>query len=166
MEEATFSEADSSMDVKQMQLNHKQLTVAAALAKREEYYLPMYVGDRLTRVHLTLDRASQEKGTVTVGVNLSQEEHLQARLTLNNGTVHGMLFGEGKVEVMKLQQIADNFRKEAEGSWNVGNISTISSEKRMPELIKSGKHTPTESAELYRVAKVFLQAVVRQGESA
>ena len=166
VEEATFSEADSSMDVKQMQLNHKQLTVAAALAKREEYYLPMYVGDRLTRVHLTLDRASQEKGTVTVGVNLSQEEHLQARLTLNNGTVHGMLFGEGKVEVMKLQQIADNFRKEAEGSWNVGNISTISSEKRMPELIKSGKHTPTESAELYRVAKVFLQAVVRQGESA
>ena len=37
------------IDVKQMQLNHKQLTVAAALAKREEYYLPMYVGDRLTR---------------------------------------------------------------------------------------------------------------------
>lgn len=166
VEEATFSEADSSMDVKQMQLSHKQLTVAAALAKREEYYLPMYVGDRLTRVHLTLDKASQEKGTVTIGVTLSQEEHMQARLTLNNGTVHGMLFGEGKVEVMKLQQIADNFRKEAEGSWNVGNISTISSETRMPELIKSGKHTPTESAELYRVAKVFLQSVVQQGESA
>ncbi|HBA50144.1 MAG TPA: hypothetical protein DCZ91_20595 [Lachnospiraceae bacterium] len=163
VEEATFSEADSSMDVKQMQLNHKQLTVAAALAKREEYYLPMYVGDRLTRVHLTLDKASPEKGTVTIGVTLSQEEHMQARLTLNNGTVHGMLFGEGNVDIMKLQQIADNFRKEAEGSWNVGNISTISSEKRMPELIKSGKHTPTESAELYRVAKVFLQSVVQQG---
>ena len=165
VEEATFSEADSSMDVKQMQLNHKQLTVAAALAKREEYYLPMYVGDRLTRVHLTLDKASAEKGTVTIGVTLSQEEHMQARLTLNNGTVHGMLFGEGKVDIMKLQQIADNFRKEAEGSWNVGNLSTISSEKRMPELIKSGKHTPTESAELYRVAKVFLQSVVQQGKS-
>lgn len=165
VEEATFSEADSSMDVKQMQLNHKQLTVAAALAKREEYYLPMYVGDRLTRVHLTLDKASAEKGTVTIGVTLSQEEHMQARLTLNNGTVHGMLFGEGKVEVMKLQQIADNFRKASEGSWNVGNLSTIPSEKRMPELIKSGKHTPTESAELYRVAKVFLQSIVQQGKS-
>ena len=165
VEEATFAEADSSMDVKQMQLNHKQLTVAAALAKREEYYLPMYVGDRLTRVHLTLDRASQEKGTITIGVTLSQEEHMQARLTLNNGTVHGMLFGEGKVDVIKLQQIADNFRKEAEGSWTVGNISTIASEKRMPELIKSGKHTPTENAELYRVAKAFLQSVVREDSS-
>ncbi len=166
VEEATFAEADSSMDVKQMQLSHKQLTVAAALAKREEYYLPMYVGDRLARVHLTLDKSSQEKGTVTIGVTLSEEEHMQARLTLNQGTVHGMLFGEGRVEVTKLQEIADNFRKEAEGSWNVGNLSTIASEKRMPELIRSGKHNPTESAELYRVAKVFLGAIVRQGEAA
>lgn len=163
VEEATFAEADNSMDVKQMQLNHKQLTVAAALAKREEYYLPMYVGDRLTRVHLTLDRASREKGTITIGVTLSQEEHMQARLTMNKGTVHGMLFGEGKVELTKLQQIADNFRKASEGLWEVGNLSTISSEARMPELIKSGKHTPTESAELYHVAKVFLQSVSREG---
>lgn len=164
VEEATFTEADSSMDVKHMQLNHKQLTVAAALAKREEYYLPLYVGDRMTRVHLTLDRNSQEKGTVTIGITLSEEEHMQARLYLENGTVHGMLFGEGRTDIMKVRQIADTFRKEAEGSWNVGSLTTLASEKRMPALVKSGEHTPTESAELYRVAKVFLQSVVQQGE--
>lgn len=166
VEEATFAEADSSMDVRNMQLNHKQLTVAAALAKREEYYLPVYVGNTLTRVHLTLDKASNEKGTVTVGVTLSEDAHMQARLYLQNGMVHGMLFGDGKVELMKLQQIADNFRKEAEGSWTVGNLTTIASENRMPELIKSGEHVPTQSAELYQVAKVFLRSVVEleQGE--
>lgn len=166
VEKATFEEADSSMDVKQMQLNHKQLTVAAALAKREEYYLPMYVGDRLTRVHLTLNKASKEKGTLTIGVTLSQEEHMQARLTFSDGMVYGMLFGEGKVDVMKMQQIADNFRKESEGRWNVGSLSAVSSETRMPELIKSGKHTPTESAELYRIAKAFLKSIVQEGEAA
>ena len=164
VEEATFTEADSSVDVKHMQLNHKQLTVAAALAGREEYYLPLYVGDRLTRVHLTLDRNKQEKGTVTIGVTLSEEEHMQARLYLQNGTVHGMLFGEGKIDIMKVEQIADTFRKEAQSSWNVGSITTIASEKRMPALIQAGEHTPTQSAELYRVAKVFLQSVVQQGE--
>ena len=163
VEEATFEEADSSMDVRQMQLSHKQLTVAAALAKREEYYLPMYVGDTLTRVHLTLDKSSQEKGTVTIGVTLSEEEHMQARLYLERGTVHGMLFGEGKVDIMKVRQIADNFKREAAGSWNVGSITTIASERRMPELVRSGEHTPTDSAELYRVAKVFLESVVREG---
>ncbi len=161
VEEATFAEADSSVDVRNMQLNHKQLTVAAALAKREEYYLPVYVGDTLTRVHLTLDKGSQEKGTVTVGVTLSEEAHLQARLYLENGMVHGMIFGEGKVELMKLRQIADTFKEEAQASWTVGNLTTITSETRMPELIKSGEHTPTDSAELYRVAKVFLHAIVQ-----
>ena len=161
VEEATFAEADSSVDVRNMQLNHKQLTVAAALAKREEYYLPVYVGDTLTRVHLTLDKGKQEKGTVTVGVTLSEEAHLQARLYLENGMVHGMIFGEGKVELMKLRQIADTFKEEAQASWAVGNLTTITSETRMPELIKSGEHTPTDSAELYRVAKVFLHAVVQ-----
>lgn len=164
VEEATFTEADSSMDVKHMQLNHKQLTVAAALARREEYYLPLYVGERLTRVHLTLERNNQEKGTVTIGITLSEEEHMQARLYLENGTVHGMLFGEGKTDIMKVRQIADTFRKEAESSWRVGSITTIPSERRMPALVKAGEHTPTESAELYRVAKVFLQSVIQQGE--
>lgn len=159
VEEATFTEADSSMDVRNLQLNHKQLTVAAALARREEYYLPLYVGDTLTRVHLTLDRSSMEKGTVTVGVTLSEEEHIQARLHLQDGTVHGMLFAEGGVELKKVQEIADTFKREAEGSWRVGNITVIGSEKRMPELIRAGEHTRTDNAELYRVAKTFLQSL-------
>lgn len=161
VEEATFAEADSSVDVRNMQLNHKQLTVAAALAKREEYYLPVYVGDTLTRVHLTLDKGSNEKGTVTVGVTLSEEAHIQARLYLQNGQVHGMIFGEGKVELMKLRQIADTFKEEAQKNWAVGSLTTITSETRMPELIKSGEHTPTDSAELYQVAKAFLHSVVQ-----
>lgn len=159
VEEATFEEADSSVDVRNMQLNHKQLTVAAALAKREEYYLPFYIGDTLTRVHLTLDKGSQDKGTVTVGVTLSEEEHIQARLYLQNGMVHGMLFAEGKVELKKVQEIADTFKRDAQNSWQVGNLTVIGSEKRMPELIRSGEHARTDSAELYRVAKTFLQSL-------
>ena len=159
VEEATFTEADSSVDVRNMQLSHKQLTVAAALARREEFYLPVYIGDTLTRVHLTLDKNSEEKGTVTVGVTISEEEHIQARLYLQDGMVYGMLFAEGKVELKKVQEIADTFKREAGNSWQVGNITVINSEKRMPELVRSGEHTKTESAELYRVAKTFLQSL-------
>ena len=117
------------------------------------------MGDTLNRVHLTLDKAGQDKGTVTVGVTLSEEEHIQARLYLQEGIVHGMLFAEGKVELKKAQEIADTFKRDAENSWKVGNITVINSEKRMPELIRSGEHTRTESAELYRVAKTFLQSL-------
>ena len=159
VEDATFAEADSSLDVRHMQLSHKQLTIAAALADREEFYLPMYVGDTLARIHLTLDRNSPEKGTVTLGITISQEEHIQARLYLDRGTVHGMVFGEGKIDLMKVEEPADTFKKEAGDIWNVGSITVIPSQTRMPELIKSGEHVKTDNAELYRVAKVFLQSV-------
>jgi len=159
VEDATFTKANSSLDVRHMQLVHKQLAIAASLSDREEYYLPMYVGDRVARVHLTLERNSQEKGTVTVGVTLSEEEHIQARLYLDKGKVHGMLFGEGKIELTKLKETADIFKRDAENTWAVGNITVVPSEKRMPELIKSGEHVQTGNAELYRVAKVFLQSI-------
>ncbi len=159
VENATFTEVNSSLDVRHMQLLHKQLAIAASLSDREEYYLPMYVGDRMARVHLTLERNSEEKGTVTVGVTFSEEEHVQARLYLDKGKVHGMIFGEGKIDLNKLKETADNFKRDAESSWPVGNITVIPSEKRMPELVKSGEHVRTENAELYRMAKVFLQSV-------
>ena len=163
VEEATFAEADSSVDVRHMQLNHKQLTMAAALARREEYYLPVYIGDRLTRVHLTLDKSSQEKGIVTVGVTLSEEEHIQARLYLQDGAVYGMLFAEGGMELKKVQEIADTFKREAQDSWQVGSITVVRSERRMPAMVRSGEHARTEDAQLYRVAKTFLKSLQSHG---
>ena len=159
VEEATFAEADSSVDVRYMQLSHKQLTVAAALAGNEEYYLPMYVGDTLARVHLTFDRTGEEKGTVTVAVALSEEAHIRARLYLEEGTVRGIFCAEGKFEVNKLRETADTFREEAGHNWKVGDISVVASGRRVPEPVGTKEHERTESAELYRVAKVFLQSV-------
>lgn len=159
VEEETFVRAEASVDVRGMQLVHKQLTVAAALAEKEEYFLPMYVGGRLGRVHLTLNREGAEKGNVSIAVSLSEEEHIRASLSLENGTVSGTLSGDGKVEVMKLRQIADNFRKEAEGSWTVGELVTVAAGKKMPESAGTGEDARTENAELYRMAKIFLQSV-------
>ena len=161
VQEETFARADTNVDVRSLQLVHKQLTVAAALAEKEEFFLPMYVGDRLGRVHLTLNREESGKGSVAIGVSFSEEEHIQARLSVDNGTVRGTILGDGKVEVMKLRQIADNFRKKAEGSWTVGELVTAAAGKKQPEGPGTGEHARTENAELYRVAKVFLQSLVQ-----
>jgi len=160
VESATFTEAESSLDVRNMQLNHKQLTVASALARQEEFFLPLYVGDTLTQVHLTLDRNSGEKGTVTVGVSLSEQEYIQARIYLEQGNVYGIFIGGDKNEVMNLHEIADTFKREAGKSWTVGNITAVPSGGGMPDFIRPDEHVRTENSELYRVAKVFLHSVI------
>lgn len=156
-EEATF-EADSSVDVRRMQLLHKQLNVASALAQKEEYFLPMYVGDTLTKVHLTFDRTGENKGSVAVDVNL-EEGRIHADFLLENGELSGNLAAENQNEVMKLQRIADTFTREAAANWNVGSISVTAGSGTRESAAPGAART--ESAELYRVAKVFLESLER-----
>lgn len=157
VETATFT-ADSSLDVRQLQLIHKQLGLASALAKKEEYFLPFYAGDSLIRVHLTLNKTGEAKGTVSVAMTAEDETRVRAEFSLDNGTLSGILKAENQNEVMKLQKIADNFISEAKDSWEIGNLCVTTAEGgRQPQA--ASVHTKTENAELYRVARLFLQSM-------
>ena len=162
VETASLQEADTSLDVRGMQLLHKQLTVASSLAKQEEFFIPMYIGETLTQVHLTLERGGSEKGTVSVGVQLSEESRLNARFHLENGILNGNLTTQGQNEVMNLQELADTFREEAGAIWTVGKIDITAGSPATAET-ETAEVQSTENAELYRVAKVFLQAMQKRG---
>lgn len=162
VEEASFEEADTSLDVRHMQLTHKQLTVAASLAKNREFFLPVYVGDKLTRVHLTLEQDGSGAGTVRIDVRSGEGREIQAAFCFDKGELQGILIAETQDEVMKTERIADIFKKEAGESWNVGGISVSAGNAPLPAAGR-GTDAGTGNNELYRVAKTFLYAV-QQGE--
>ncbi len=159
-EENTFSGVNNSLDVRGMQLFHKQLTVAGSLARQEEYFIPMYIGETLTRVHLTLDRGGDQKGSVSIGVQMAQGGRAEARISLQEGRLTAIFSGQSQEEVMKLQKIADTFKEEAGKSWTVDAIHVVAS-TNTAAVTGTGQTegTRTENAQLYRVAKIFLQAV-------
>lgn len=163
IEAATFEQGENSLDVRRMQLNYKQLTVATALAKSEEYFVPMYIGEEIARVHLTFDRTGEEKGTVSIKVTLSEKESFKAKIYLENGVVNGFFTTETQNEVMKLEKIADTFRKEAENSWEVGSINVLLAGRGTAGDITTEERSRTQNAELYAIAKAFLKSV-QQGE--
>ncbi len=158
-EKATFQTADTSLDVRHMQLAHKRLTVAGTLAKKQEFFLPVYVGDRLTRVHLTFDRGADGAGMVEIRMKSGEEQGIRAAFRLEGGVLNGILKNENKNEVMKTEKIADIFKKEAGESWKVGDVSVVTTDARFPATVGEGTDAKTENAELYRVAKVFLYAM-------
>ena len=163
VETASLQEADTSLDVRGLQLVHKQLTVASALADQEEYFIPMYIGETLTRVHLTLDRSSSGRGNVSVGVQLSEESRLEAHFHLENGALKGIFAAQDQNEVMKLQELADTFREEVGDAWSVSSIEITTAASTETTETETAENITTENAELYRVAKVFLQAVQKRG---
>lgn len=161
VEQASFETSETSIDVRRMQLIHKQLTVVSHLARQEEYIVPMYIGDALSRVRLTFDRNGAQKSTVQINVHVEGEESLEASLSMDNGTIHGIFIGKTEEEVMKWQRVADTFREEAKQNWTIGELHIVTADRtaRETNIPKGNSADKADNAELYRVAKVFLHSV-------
>ncbi len=163
------AEADTSIDVRDMKLMHKQLSIAGGLASNEEYILPMYIGDELAQVSLSFETGGEEKGSVHIRVEMPDNNAAEAHFTLNNGELTGIFIGNTEEEVTKLRTSADIVSDRI--SRGEGGLDKISAGDmrvfRSDEYIenKSGMDadsTGTEGAEnidLYRIAKLFLQSV-------
>lgn len=167
-------QADTSMDVRSMRLLHKQLSVAGSMAREEEYIFPMYIGQELTKVHLTLERGMEEKGSVSISVDITEEEHLEGHFHAQNGKVTGFLVGNTPNAVMKLENAADIFissiQNDLENKWEIDSLPIVNrqenavSQRRQTSVnreVPGGEETykDVDNTELYRIAKVFLGAV-------
>ena len=166
-ETMSLEQADEHLDVKQLQLVHKQLRLAGSLQDKQEYFLPMYLGEQLAGVHLTLQQGSGDMGVVEIRVNAGDEE-LEAHLQVKGDTVEGYLVGNTPEEVTKLQKASDIFlewiQTDTSADWKAEKLSIVSSrdmtrmaagETQNADTIESR----TDTEQLYRLAKGFLQAV-------
>lgn len=157
VEEATFVDALNDIDVREMKLLHKQLSIASVLSNTQEYFIPMYVGEQLTKVHLTINQGGNRSGVVEIAVKYNETENIKAEFSFANGRLNGKVETDYKNEVTEIDKIADIFIKDAEANWEIGDIRT-----RMfggNGLRETGTDADVDNTELYRVAKVFLNAV-------
>ena len=166
-ETISLEQAESHLDVKQLQLVHKQLRLAGNLQNRQEYFLPMYLGDQLAGVHLTLQQGTGETSAVDIRVDAGDEQ-LEAHLQVNGEHIEGYLVGNTPEEVTKLEKTSDIFlewiQTDTSADWKAEKLSVVSSrdmtrmaagETQNAETIESR----ADAAQLYRLAKGFLQAV-------
>ena len=100
---------------------------------------------------------------MSVGVQISENGRLDARFHLENGILDGIFTAQDQNEVMNLQELADTFKVEAGENWTVGSIKVTTSGIPAEADTEVAEPRSTENAELYRVAKVFLQTVQKRG---
>ncbi len=167
-------QADNSVDVRSLRLLHKQLSVAGKMAQEEEYIFPMYIGQELTKVHLTLERGMEEKGTVSIAIDISENEHLEGHFHVQDGEITGFLVGNTQEAVTKLQRIADIFissvQNSSENEWKIGRLPVVGKQENViPHRRQSSvnrevpdaeeTYKDVDNTELYRIARIFLEAV-------
>lgn len=167
VETMSLEQADEHLDVKQLQLVHKQLRLAESLQAKQEYFLPMYLGEQLAGVHLTLQQRAGTTGAVEIRVNAGDME-LEAHLQVKGDTIDGYLVGNTPEEVTKLEKTSDIFleriQTDTSADWKAEKLPIVSSRDMTRMAAGETKNADTiesriDTEQLYRLAKGFLQAV-------
>lgn len=166
-ETISLEQAESHLDVKQLQLVHKQLSLAEKLQNKQEYFLPMYLGDQLAGVHLTMQQGAGETATVDIRVDAG-DGLMEAHLRVSGESIKGYLVGNTPEEVTKLEKTSDIFlewiQTDTSADWKAEKLSVVSSRDMTRMAAGETQNAETienraDAAQLYRLAKGFLQAV-------
>ena len=167
VETMSLEQAEEHLDVKQLQLVHKQLRLAESLQAKQEYFLPMYLGEQLAGVHLILQQRAGAVGAVEIRVNAGDME-LEAHLQVKGDTIDGYLVGNTPEEVTKLEKTSDIFleriQTDTSADWKAEKLPIVSSRDMTRMAAGETKNADTiesriDTEQLYRLAKGFLQAV-------
>ena len=167
VETMSLEQADEHLDVKQLQLVHKQLCLAESLQAKQEYFLPMFLGEQLAGVHLTLQQRAGTARAVEIRVN-ARDMELEAHLQVKGDTIDGYLIGNTPEEVTKLEKTSDIFleriQTDTSADWKAEKLPIVSSRDMTRMAAGETKNADTiesriDTEQLYRLAKGFLQAV-------
>ena len=168
-EELTFRTEDSYMDVRAMQLIHKQLYVAGHAAKAEEYDIPAEIDGEMTAIHLTIRHEEMSGGRVSVTTGTDASGGITASFTLKEQKVSGFVTVEKDSTREKLLNLPEKLRESLQAAGIVseeipilkGGASGDEDLFRTDRGLRSETESPgaESTGELYRMAKTFIQAL-------
>lgn len=180
-----MEEADRYIDLKSLKNLNRQLTVAKALSKEENFEIPMEIGGRLTSVNLKVVRGTGET-KAAVSYETAETGKVYAEFRLGNGKVSGYVTSSEDTGVSYLESRSEAFfaglsragierdeiffEKSLSGDINripeTADISSIRDKNNTLSGTDGVNNTGLESmdaesntAYIYRAVKVFLQTV-------
>ena len=162
----TLETEAKAIDIKELNLLHKQIGMVRNFASNREYQVPVYMNGEFTTIHLTLVRDDGEMGTVNVSMETKEYGTIGGKFTQNEGFVEGYLVCENGFDTQTKEMFTNSFAKGlSEANLQGRRLSFVKSQDVKPEKFGSegtGKQIRSEKADtktLYAVAKVFIQAV-------
>lgn len=153
---AVFNEcmaSDNYIDVRALQLVHRQLTVATGYASHENYEVPMEIGGQVTSVNVKLVHNSSEMANAVISLETEELGKVTAKLYKQEKEITGYITCNLKNTVNKMTQVVDKLGKKI-SVLLTNNSDTELSLSRIP--VKDNDES-VSSRELYDIAKEFLK---------
>lgn len=133
------------------------IALAGKLAKEEHYTIPLFIGEHITTVSLTIAPGKDEGGRVHIQMDSERLGSLAADFSIHNGKVNGSVLGDSEEGILRLQEQEESFTKNIEMLGLKVNNLAFGTDKNISRLSADTQgQQKADTADLYRVAKVFI----------
>ena len=155
LEEETYRSTDI-LQIRELQLMHKQLFVARKMAEQENYEFSMEIGGELTGVNLKIIRGSDDAQASVRFDNIFYGE-VMARFSLRGEDVTGYVSGTMEEGVERLKERQSAFG--ALARRDVSAVSYLNADSIRTEMEGSEHEQDANVRKLYGIVKAFLKSL-------
>ncbi|MGN0312202.1 MAG: DUF6240 domain-containing protein [Lachnospiraceae bacterium] len=173
MEGMLDQEDVSALDIRQMQMESRQLSILSELGKKEEYAVPVLVADEMGCVSLKIVRGKEEKGKVCITTQTETLGKVAAEFSVTTGGIKGYIATDTQAAQRKLEEadetLCSEFTEElAKAGVNLDgepSVAYVTSKNLSLEQFYRGSGTgettgsQVQTRTLYTVARVFLKSL-------
>ena len=159
VERALEENASSRLDVRMLQLAHRQFTTIAHLAKRERYEIPMELEGNLTLVSVRMiHEDTEEPGTIELSCETPKLGRMSARVSVSDGDIRGDFMTENEEAYRALTEWVDGLREHltAKGYGSV-SLHSFRGARRTENSTDTENMTKVSDREMYLLAREILR---------
>lgn len=155
-----LNESENTVDIKEMKLVNKQISVAASMVRNNRYEVPVNIDGEWTSINLTIVKNSDESGKVTATFDTKNFGKVSADFRVSDNKVSGFIVSaENKgSDAMKTKE---NELKNEINKTGL-QLDTIYYSKKADININSGYEDRNDSvptSDLYNLAKAFIKVM-------
>jgi len=152
---------NKAIDVKAMNLLHKQISLATSFSKENNYEIPLWIGDKLTSINLKIIKGAETTGKVVATMDLPEFGKVAAEFYLQGGNIKGLIACDNENGTDKLEQMEHILRETLQTEEReVEELRFVYSNQlniqKFGEKASEKVSTIESTKELYEVAKAFI----------
>lgn len=152
----------TSMELQELRNLTSGIGLISQLARREDYQVPVVVGDSVTNMHVTILPGTQQKGRVEISVDSERLGKVEAEFYVKENQVDGQVNCLSKKAADSLQERLEDYAKElkkqgmALGSV-IYTLKKKSTDANRENVVASQEKQDTRN--LYKAAKAFVSHI-------
>ncbi|MCR5604644.1 MAG: DUF6240 domain-containing protein [Lachnospiraceae bacterium] len=153
------------VDVDTLKLLNKQISIASALSRQQNYEVPVNIEGEWTSINLKLVSGTGNEGNVVATMDSAVYGRVAARFTMSGKDCRGYITSDRQDGIDSLRDLKDELTELISvNGRNVSELDYVRSDGlRLNDFARTGEQREAaDNADLYEVAKAFITVISRR----